>query len=59
MENYTKLFKQFANSYIFREWKVRKKKILYLLVLLSLSSVELAFHSQIKNFEAFDIVSRL
>jgi len=49
--NYKKLFKLFADSYILREWEVRKKKILYLLVLLSLSSDKLTFHSQFSNLK--------
>jgi len=57
--NYKKLFKLFADSYVPREWEVRNKKILYLLILLSLSSVQLAFHSQIRNLKGSDIVSKL
>jgi hypothetical protein len=45
-----RLLRIFAALY-YREWKVRKRRFLYLLVLLSLSSAQLAFHSQYRNLK--------
>jgi len=51
MVNNKKLLNNSMRIYVFCEWKVGKNTLECVFILLSLSSVQLAFHSQTSNLE--------